>query len=215
MKVLISGTSRGIGKAIAENFLSFNHEVIGMDLLPSSIDNPLYTHIQKDIRDKDLPEINDINIIIANAGTQEEKDAISTNLSGTMNFVERYVSNKDLISILFIASASARNGSEFPLYAASKGGMVTYMKNLATRLASRGITVNSISPGGVITSSNDHILNNKEKYEAVLNETLLHKWLQPEEVADWAYFITVINHSMTGEDVLVDNGEMLKNNFIW
>lgn len=215
MKVLISGTSRGIGKAIAENFLSFNHEVVGMDILESSIDHPNYTHYQMDIRSKDLPDIDKINIIIANAGVHEDKDAIEVNLQGSVHFVEKYLNSKELMSVLFIASASAKNGSEFPIYAASKGGLVSYMKNLASRLAPKGVTVNSISPGGVMTHSNDRIINNKEKYDAVLNETLLHKWASPEEIADWAYFITVINHSMTGEDLLIDNGEMLKSNFIW
>lgn len=215
MKVLISGTSRGIGKAIAENFLSFNHEVVGMDILESSIDHPNYTHYQMDIRSEDLPDIDKINIIIANAGVHEDKDAIEVNLQGSVHFVERYLDSKELVSVLFIASASAKNGSEFPIYAASKGGLVSYMKNLASRLAPKGVTVNSISPGGVMTHSNDRIINNKEKYDAVLNETLLHKWASPEEIADWAYFITVINHSMTGEDLLIDNGEMLKSNFIW
>lgn len=215
MKVLISGTSRNIGKAIAENFLAFDHEVIGVDILPSAINHPKYTHIQKDIRDIDLPNIDNINIIIANAGVYEDESSIDVNLIGTIHFVERYLDSPELTSVLFIASSSARNGSEFPIYAASKGGLVSYMKNLASRLAERKITVNSLSPGGVLTSSNDRVIKNKEKYEAALNETLLHKWAEPEEIADWAYFVTVINRSMTGEDILIDNGEMLKSNFIW
>ncbi|MBR3235822.1 MAG: SDR family oxidoreductase, partial [Atopobiaceae bacterium] len=116
---------------------------------------------------------------------------------------------------LFVASASARNGAEFPMYVASKAGIVGYMKNLALNLASRGITCNAISPGGVITPANDHILNSKRLYQAVLNETLLGKWAEASEVADLAYFLTVVNRSITGEDILMDNGEMLKSNFIW
>lgn len=215
MKILISGTSRGIGKAIALKFLKEGHKVYGIDIRKSSIKDEHYSHIQKDIRDKDLPSIKDINIIIANAGVQEEKNAIDVNLNGTINFIEKYQNSGVLQSILFIASASARNGSEFPLYAASKGGLVTYMKNLAARLADRKITVNALSPGGVNTMSNNHIIKDEKKYSSVLNETLLHKWIEVEEIAEWVYFMTVVNKSMTGEDVLVDNGEILRNNFIW
>ena len=101
------------------------------------------------------------------------------------------------------------------MYVASKAGIVGYMKNLALELAPRGITVNSVSPGGVVTESNAHILESEELYAAVLAETLLGKWAQPEEIADLAWYLTMVNRSMTGEDLLVDNGEMLKSNFIW
>ena len=52
-------------------------------------------------------------------------------------------------------------------------------------------------------------------YEQVLNETLLHRWSDVKEMAKWAYFITVINESMTAQDILIDNGEAAKSNFIW
>jgi enoyl-[acyl-carrier-protein] reductase (NADH) len=89
------------------------------------------------------------------------------------------------------------------------------MKNVALRVAKYGATANSISPGGVITELNSHILEDEKLYEAVLNEALLHKWAEASEIADFAYFISVINKSMTGEDIFIDNGEKLKSNFIW
>jgi NAD(P)-dependent dehydrogenase (short-subunit alcohol dehydrogenase family) len=101
------------------------------------------------------------------------------------------------------------------MYVASKAGIVGYMKNLALQVTSRGITCNSVSPGGVLTSSNQHILDDPGMYEAVLDETLLGKWAEPQEVAELVYFLTVTNRSITGEDILMDNGEMLKSNFIW
>ena len=155
------------------------------------------------------------DILIHAAGTLEEKNAIDINLKATIDLNCRLKDCGSLKSVLFIASASARNGAEFPLYAASKAGLVGYMKNLALELAGRGITVNSISPGGVITESNRHILENSDLYAAVKAETLLGKWAEPEEIADLAYFLTVTNRSITGEDILIDNGEMLKSNFIW
>ena len=215
MNIVISGSSRGIGRAIALRFLQEGHKVYGFDTGESSIDHPGYEHFLHDIRNDGFPEVPDADIIINNAGTFEEEDAIDVNLKGTIRFTEHFTESGSLKSVLFIASASARNGSEFPYYAASKAGMVGYMKNTALNLAKRGVTVNSISPGGVITESNAHILESEELYEAVKAESLLGKWAEPEEIADLTYFMTVVNRSMTGEDILIDNGEMLKSNFIW
>ena len=215
MNVFITGTSGDIGRAIAERFLREGHSVFGFDTAQSVIGHERYCHFIFDIRDSPWPELPEPEILINNAGTMDESDAIDVNLRGTIRFTERFADSPALRSVLFIASASARNGAEFPLYVAGKAGIVGYMKNRALYLARRGITCNSISPGGVITSSNRHILEDEKLYAAVLTETLLGKWARCEEIADLAWYLTVVNRSITGEDILIDNGEMLRSNFIW
>lgn len=215
MKVLVTGSSEGIGKAIALKFLNEAHNVIGIDLNPSSINHNSYTHIQGDICDKNLPEIQDVEILVNNAGVQESGKDIDVNLKGTISITEKYGIQEKIKSIVFIASASATTGAEFPEYVASKGGVVAYMKNIALRISKYGATSNSISAGGVTTKLNQHILDNPNLWRQVLNETLLNKWASPEEIADFTYFISVINKSMTGQDIFIDNGEALKSNFIW
>jgi NAD(P)-dependent dehydrogenase (short-subunit alcohol dehydrogenase family) len=215
MNVVVSGSSSGIGKAIAQRFVVEGHQVFGFDVEAASFGHPLYHHVEADIRDGELTCAEEPHIVISSAGTLEEQDAIDINLMGTMRFVNQFAESSVLRSVLFVASASARNGAEFPLYVASKAGIVGYMKNLALRLAPRGVTVNSVSPGGVITPANKHILDDEGLYQQVLDETLLGKWAEASEIADLAYYLTVINHSITGEDILIDNGEMLKSNFIW
>ncbi len=215
MEVVISGASSGIGLAIAEKFLAEGHAVTGFDVRESALSHPRYRHIAADIREAAAEGLPPTEILVNNAGTLEEDAAIDVNLSGTIRFTRQFLASPSLRSVLFIASASARNGAEFPLYVASKAGIVGYMKNLALSLAKRGVTCNSISPGGVITPANRHILENPALYEAVKAETLLGKWAEPEEIGELAYYLTVLNRSITGEDILIDNGEMLKSNFIW
>lgn len=215
MKVLVTGSSNGIGKAITEKFLKENHEVIGIDIDKQTIFNDNYTHIQESILSNNLPILDDIDILINNAGVQNSIDDIDVNLKGTINITEKYGLNKNIKSIIFIASASASTGAEFPRYVASKGGLVSYMKYVAQEVAKYQATANSISPGGVITDLNKHILEDKKLYEAVLNETLLNRWAEPEEIAELTYYLAITNKSITGQDILIDNGEFLKSNFIW
>lgn len=216
MKVLISGTSKGIGLALANRFLKNGHEVYGLDILPSSISKPKYHHYQVDISKKELlPDIKDINILINNAGVQNQND-IDVNLKGTINVTKKYAFQKEIKSVLFNASASARSGFEFAEYAASKGGVVAYMKNVAVELAKYQATVNSISLGGVLTDSNDPVINDKESWKKIMDVTPLKKWMSLDEVCDWVYFLTITNKSMSGQDILIDNGELnLNSTFVW
>ena len=121
MKVLITGTAQGIGKAIAELFLKEGHMVIGIDRQDKTIDSLSYTHYKCDVRDKDkLPQIDDVEILINNAGTQNEAD-IDINLKALIYITEKYALQSKIKSVLNIGSASAHTGSEFPEYCASKG----------------------------------------------------------------------------------------------
>lgn len=215
MKVLITGTSSGIGKAIAEKFLDCGHIVIGIDICKSTINHNNYSHIKTDILSEKLPEIEGIEVLINNAGVQNTGRDIDINLKGSIRITEKYAFQDKIKSVLFIVSASAQTGAEFPEYTASKGGMVAYMKNVALRIAKYGATANSLSPGGVKTALNDHIMNNSNLWELVMNETLLPKWAEVEEIAEWAFFVTIVNRSMTAQDILIDNGEAAKANFIW
>ena len=224
-RVIISGTSRGIGKAVAELFASVrdNHnnlmyDVFGIDKNPVESEfltyAPNYHHYIADVSDT-LPDIEFPEIVIANAGTQEDADSIDVNLVGLINFCEAYADQPCIQAVCTVASASAHSGAEFPRYTASKGGVVAYTKNLALRVAKYGAVCNSISPGGVYTPINEHIVQDNNKLDAVLNEAILHRWASAEEIAQWIYFITAVNKSATAQDFLVDNGEMANSNFIW
>ena len=214
---MITGTSSGIGRAAAVKFLSMGHKVIGLDVRESSIENENYTHFIADVSDKAaLPEIEDVEILVNNAGVQTmtERD-IFVNLFGTMYCTEKYGLQPKIRAIVNMASASAHNGAEFPEYSVSKGGVMTYTKNTALQVAKYGATCNSLSPGGVMTDINKHIIEDERLWAAVMDESLLYKWAQPEEIAEWIYFVAVVNKSMTAQDILIDNGEQAKANFIW
>jgi NAD(P)-dependent dehydrogenase (short-subunit alcohol dehydrogenase family) len=215
MKVLITGTSQGIGKAIAELFVKENHTVIGIDRQAATIDHANYTHYVCDVRDRDhLPALDGIEILINNAGTQNEDD-IEINLKALIHITEKYGVQPAIRSILNIGSASGHTGSEFPEYAASKGGVLAYTKNVAIRVAPYGATCNSLDPGGVLTELNECVMNDPVLWQEIMDETPLKKWATPEEIAQWAYFLTVVNTFCTGQNILVDGGESINYNFVW
>jgi NAD(P)-dependent dehydrogenase (short-subunit alcohol dehydrogenase family) len=217
MQILVTGSSKGIGLAAVRKFLSKGHNVFGIDILAASFSDRKYSHYLADIsKPETLPDLDGIEVLINNAGVQDMGVGdISTNLLGVINVTEKYGLQPKIVSILNVASASAHSGAEFPYYAASKGSVLAYTKHTALELAKWGATCNSISPGGVKTTLNDHVMNDPEKWQMIMDETLLRKWASPEEIAEWMYFITIVSKSMTAQDLLIDNGEMAKANFVW
>lgn len=216
MKVLITGTSSGIGKETAEYFLMHGHEVIGIDRRTTTIKDSMYQHWVADVRNKDsLPYYADIDILVNNAGTVDPEESIDTNLRGYINVTEKYAFQKNIKAVVNVCSLSARAGLENGYYSASQGGRVAYSRHLAMVLGKKyGATVNCISPGAVLTKLEPDIYSNPTLVKAIAEENILKKWIMPYEIAQWIYFIAVTNKSMTGQDILIDAGEEANYNFI-
>ena len=92
---------------------------------------------------------------------------------------------------------------------------MAYTKNVAMRVAKFGATCNSLDPGGVLTPLNDCVVNDPVLWAQIMEETPLKRWATPEEIAQWAYFLTVTNTFCTGQNILVDGGESINFNFVW
>lgn len=215
MKIVVTGSAQGIGKAVAQRFLQEGHEVIGIDRQGSGIDHMNYIHYRCDVRDYDhLPDLQGVQILINNAGTQNEAD-IDINLKALIHITEKYGIQPEIRSVLHIGSASGHTGAEFPEYCASKGGVMAYTKNVAMRIAQYGATCNSLDPGGVLTPLNECVMNDPELWKQIMDETPLKRWATPEEMAQWAYFLTVTNTFCTGQNILVDGGEAINYHFVW
>lgn len=216
MDILITGTSDGIGRATAEYFLERGHSVVGFDRKLPALAHPNYRHEILDICDADAyPEDVQPEILINNAGVQDSGRDIEINLMGTIRITEKYaIANPRIRAVVMVGSASAHTGSEFPEYAASKGGLLTYTKNAALRLAPRAMC-NSIDPGGVLTDLNRPVMEDPELWNQIMALTPLRRWATPEEIAEWIYFVGVRNRFMTGQNLLIDGGEAGDAHFVW
>lgn len=215
MLALITGASGGIGLATVEYFLEKGCEVAGFDIAQSGLDHAGYSHYIVDVtKPEDFPMLQP-EILVNCAGVQASEDDIAVNLKGAINITERYaIQNERILSVVNVSSASAHTGSEFPEYAASKGGLNTYTKNVAMRLAPKAIC-NSIDPGGVTTELNKCVMEDEVLWKRIMDLTPLKRWASPKEIAEWIYFVGVKNRFMTGQNILIDGGEAGSFDFVW
>lgn len=218
MNILITGSARGIGRETAIKFLAEGHKVYGIDVSSSTINDPNYIHGVCNIAVDRLPEVSDINILINNAGVQgaEGTEDIEVNLKGLIYCTEKYaLNNKEIKSVVNLAAASGTTGADFGNYVASKAGVIGYTKYTAKEISKYGATCNSISFGGVLSPVNWGVMNDNSKWNKIMTQTPLKKWATPAEAAEWIYFLSVINKSCTGQDIIIDNGEIYNHKFIW
>ena len=165
------------------------------------------------------------DILVNNAGieiganfwdvTEKDYDAVlNVNLKGafflTQAFVKRLLDAKQPGRVINISSVHEDMVfPHFSTYAASKGGMRMLMRNLAVELAPDGITVNNVAPGAIITPINQHLLDDQQQLDALLDNIPLHRMGHPEEVAGLVAFLASDDASyITGSTYVLDGGLM-------
>ena len=237
-KVLLTGASGGIGKALSEKFINNGAKLIFTSSNNNKLDElkNLYGDMHsyylldlsktKNLMDnvQNIRENNkDIDIIINNAGITKDnlllrmsveqwQEVIDTNLSSSFYIIKNIL--PDMIKnrkgkILGITSVVALTGNPGQSnYTASKGGMIAMYKSLAIEIAQRNINVNLIAPG-FIESPMTNELNDDQK-KIIMNKIPMKRFGLPEDVANMALFLTSDHSSyITGQTFHVNGGMLM------
>lgn len=233
--VIVTGGSRGIGKAIAEKFNESGAKVIVT--YKNQIDSGYFNskgiiHIQCDVSklsevtkavDKLIKEHNRIDVLVNNAGltkdnllmrmTEEDWDIVmDTNAKGVFNFTKalsrQMISQRKgkIINISSIVGLTGNAGQSN--YVASKAAVIGFTKAIAKELSSRNINVNCIAPGYIDTDMTNRL---DEKIKAAFVEMIPLKRIgKPSDVANLVLFLASEESDyITGQVVCVDGGMVM------
>jgi 2-dehydro-3-deoxy-D-gluconate 5-dehydrogenase len=124
----------------------------------------------------------------------------------------RVMVEKGYGKIINIASLlSFQGGIWVPSYAASKGAVAQITKAFANELASKGLTVNAIAPGYMVTNNTTNIRANEERFNSISERIPAGRWGTPEDVAGPCVFLaSPASDYLNGHVLLVDGGWMAR-----
>ena len=227
---LVTGASRGIGRAIALELARAGAAVVvgyrsGADEAEAVAKEAGGRAVQADVSDPEeakrlVEEAGDLDILVNNAGLTRDgllarmpdddwRAVIETNLSSvfyTCRAVTRGMMKKRAGSIVNVSSIVGVHGNWGQTnYGASKAGIIGFTKSLARELGSRNVRANVVAPGYVNTRLTDVLP--EEAREAMLSNTPLGRLGEPEDIAGAVRFLCSDEASfITGEVMLVDGG---------
>jgi 3-oxoacyl-[acyl-carrier protein] reductase len=227
---LVTGASRGIGKAIALELASAGASVTvgyrGSREEAEAVANQVGGRaLRADVSEADearalVEQAGNLDLLVNNAGVTRDgllarmpdedwRTVIETNLSGmffTCRAAARGMMKRRAGSIVNVSSIVGLRGNPGQTnYAAAKAGIVGFTKALARELGVRGVRANVVAPGYVKTALTDVLP--EEAREAMLANTPLGRLGDPEDVARAVRFLCSDEASfITGEVLLVDGG---------
>lgn len=235
---LVTGSSRGIGKAIAQQLAALGATVIGTatsengaaaisEYLGDS-GTGLALNVTEDEQINECvktitSQFGPIDILINNAGITRDNllmrmkesewdDILSTNLTSIFKLskaVMRGMMKKKHGRIVSIGSVVGSTGNPGQAnYAAAKAAVIGFSKSMAREIASRGVTVNVVAPGFIDTDMTK-ILSDDQK-ASFINEIPAGRLGQPEEIASTVAFLCSESAAyITGQTIHVNGGMYL------
>lgn len=232
---LVTGASRGIGRAIAEALVAQGATVVGTATSEngaSAISDYLGENGSGKVLNVSDPEsitallasvkeeFGDVDILVNNAGItrdnllmrmkDDEWDSIiETNLTSIFRMSKAVLRpmmkkrNGRIINIGSVVGSSGNPGQTN--YSAAKAGLIGFSKSMAREIASRGITVNVVSPGFIDTDMTK-VLTDDQK-QAIMKDIPSERLGKPEEIAATVAFLASDGAAyITGETIHVNGG---------
>lgn len=232
---LVTGASRGIGRAIAEKLIACGATVIGTatsengakaisEYLGNKGKGFVLNVTETDSIEKFLADVRaefgEIDILVNNAGItrdnllmrmkdDEWQDIIDTNLSSVFRLskaVMRAMMKKRYGRIITIGSVVGTMGNAGQAnYAAAKAGVIGFSKSLAREVASRGITVNVVAPGFIETDMTRALT--EDQRAGILSQVPANRLGDAKEIASAVAFLASGEAGyITGETLHVNGG---------
>ena len=225
-KLLIIGGGSGIGYEIAKTLNSNNYDVTCVGR--KGRNNFEFNYIKCDVSKDNMSSLYETNIydvliycagIISseeesfNYNEEEINSLIDTNLKGCIRcnqlFIDSCLKNNISGKIINISSISNKGSKYFPIYAATKAGILSYTKSIASRYDK--IQSNVISPGVIKTDMSYHETPNFDEYiPSIIENTPAKRLGNTTDIANTVEFLLSDKASfITGQEIVVDGGYTL------